>query len=248
MRKTILSISLIVMALFAVSVSLQEAQAADPLPEFTNDQCGKLFGPKSELNFCYEYVQEPMTQSGKIVDKFWCCCDDEAVDNFGGTNFWSVLGSFRPGIGIGVGGTQFDAGTCPDVVVAQDTQAFWKGQCASCPSGFSVSPDDYPKGTLEGGLEPATGSSIGSAEDLNPILGLANIVSQWYAIGFFLAVILAFLMIVYGGVEYSTAAGNAEKTTNAKNIIIEAIIGLGIALLSGAILVYLRGTEVFNLL
>ena len=47
--------------------------------------------------------------------------------------------------------------------------------------------------------------------------------------------ILAVLMIVYGGVQYATSAGDAGKVQKAKNIILYAVVGLLIAILAYAI-------------
>jgi hypothetical protein len=47
--------------------------------------------------------------------------------------------------------------------------------------------------------------------------------------------ILAVIMVIYGGVTYVTAAGNDEAVGNAKNIILYALVGIIIILLSFAI-------------
>ena len=47
--------------------------------------------------------------------------------------------------------------------------------------------------------------------------------------------ILAVIMVIYGGVTYVTAAGNDESIGNAKNIIMYALIGIIVILLSFAI-------------
>ena len=79
----------------------------------------------------------------------------------------------------------------------------------------------------------------------NPFSNLTDVVSRWFTVGFYIAVVLAVLMVFYGGFSYAIAAGDTGKTGEAKNIILDAVIGLGVALLAGAILVFLRGPGVF---
>lgn len=81
--------------------------------------------------------------------------------------------------------------------------------------------------------------------EYSPLKPLADFVGKWYAAFFYLAVVLAIIQIFRGGFEYAIAAGNSSKTEEAKGIIVEAVIGLAVALLAAGILVFLRGTKVF---
>ena len=47
--------------------------------------------------------------------------------------------------------------------------------------------------------------------------------------------ILSVIMLVWGGIKYTTSAGDTNKVTSAKNTIIYAVIGLIIAILAYAI-------------
>lgn len=47
--------------------------------------------------------------------------------------------------------------------------------------------------------------------------------------------LIAVIMIIYGGIGYMTAMGNEEKVTKAKKIIMYAIIGIVIVLISFAL-------------
>ena len=63
----------------------------------------------------------------------------------------------------------------------------------------------------------------------------SNVVTQglqWlmYAVG-----VVSIAMIIIGGIRYATSGGNAEKVKSAKNTILYACIGLGVALLALAI-------------
>lgn len=53
--------------------------------------------------------------------------------------------------------------------------------------------------------------------------------------------VLAVIMIIYGGVQYTTSAGDTGKVTKAKNTILYGIIGLVISLLAFAIVTWVLG-------
>ena len=57
-----------------------------------------------------------------------------------------------------------------------------------------------------------------------------------YAVG-----IIAVVMIIFGGVQMATSAGDAGKVTKAKNTILAAVIGLVIAVLAYAIVHFVLG-------
>lgn len=74
----------------------------------------------------------------------------------------------------------------------------------------------------EGGLAVAIGRIVGAA------LAFIGIVF--------------FILIIYGGFTWMTARGNEEKVTKAKELIINASIGLVIVLAAYAIVSYIGGT------
>jgi len=51
-----------------------------------------------------------------------------------------------------------------------------------------------------------------------------------YAIG-----IIAVVMIIFGGIKYSTSAGDSNKVTSAKNTLLYAVVGLVVAIFAYAI-------------
>ena len=53
---------------------------------------------------------------------------------------------------------------------------------------------------------------------------------------------ISVLMLIYGGIRYTTSAGNAASVTAAKNTIMYAIIGLIIAFLAFAIVNWVLGS------
>lgn len=85
--------------------------------------------------------------------------------------------------------------------------------------GF-INPGDQP-----GAVAAATGGT-GSIREL-----AVRIIN--YVLGFL--GLIAVAMIIYGGVSYVTAAGEQSKVDNAKKVILYAIVGLVIVILSYAI-------------
>jgi hypothetical protein len=83
-----------------------------------------------------------------------------------------------------------------------------------------ISPTDQP-----GRLAQATGGQ-GSARDL--VLTFLN-----FFLGFL--GLLAVIMVIYGGIMYVTAAGEQDKADKGKKIIMYAIVGIVIILLSFAL-------------
>lgn len=77
-------------------------------------------------------------------------------------------------------------------------------------------------------LSNISSSFIGNTE-LWPILN--NIINVALAVIGFIAVV----MIILGGFQYTTSAGDASKVTKAKNTILYGIIGVVVALLAFAI-------------
>ena len=88
---------------------------------------------------------------------------------------------------------------------------------------FSVIPDALA-------VSPAISDS--DKLDITPGGGLRGLVLQ--IVNYFLGFLglLAVIMIIYGGVTYVTSAGNDESVGNAKKIIMYALIGIIIILLS----------------
>lgn len=74
-----------------------------------------------------------------------------------------------------------------------------------------------------GWMTPNTPAGLNSASDLNQII--LNI-TNW-VLGF--VTILAVLFLIWGGLQYLTAAGNEEQVEKAKNTITYALLGLVVA-------------------
>lgn len=84
-----------------------------------------------------------------------------------------------------------------------------------------------PEGASDG-IE-ATKGSFGTRTELTTIVtGIIN--GVLYVIG-----ILAVIMVIIGGVQYTTSGGDSAAVTKAKNTILYGIVGLVIAILAYAI-------------
>ncbi len=81
--------------------------------------------------------------------------------------------------------------------------------------------------------------ATGDSRDLMTILQLIINVALG-VIGF-----VAVVMIIMGGVQYTTSSGDTAKVTKAKNTILYGVVGLVIALLAFAIVNFIL-TNVFN--
>ena len=53
-------------------------------------------------------------------------------------------------------------------------------------------------------------------------------------------------MIIYGGIQYTTSAGDSGKVTNAKNTILYAIVGLIVSILAYAIVNFVTNAFLSN--
>lgn len=56
------------------------------------------------------------------------------------------------------------------------------------------------------------------------------------------AAIAAVAMVIYGGVSFITSQGNPEDTTKARNTIINALIGLLLAVMAAAFISFIAGS------
>ena len=82
--------------------------------------------------------------------------------------------------------------------------------------------------SLNNGLNQV-GNNFGNVNSVESVVGTV-INTILYVIG-----ILAVIMIIFGGIQYTTSAGDQAKVTKAKNTILYGIVGLVIAILAYAI-------------
>lgn len=93
--------------------------------------------------------------------------------------------------------------------------------------------DSYAELNLRNGVDSAKGD--GSADKVDDPNSLVKTVVNTilYVVG-----ILSVIMLIWGGINYTTSAGDSNKVTTAKNTIIYAVIGLIVAIFAYAIVNY----------
>jgi hypothetical protein len=105
------------------------------------------------------------------------------------------------------------------------------GGCSSDSGGDDPSDDDDPSGGgISGGDVPGESSGgITNPISANTFAELVELVTKWIID---IALVLAPLIIVYGGFTYITAAGEPAKMESGKKIILYAVIGFILVLLA----------------
>ncbi|MBQ8996570.1 hypothetical protein IJ095_00875 [Candidatus Saccharibacteria bacterium] len=83
------------------------------------------------------------------------------------------------------------------------------------------------KSEVQGGADSTGGNGTGQSLD-DYVKTIINTIL--YIVG-----ILAVVMVIFGGVQYTTSAGDQAKVTKAKNTILYGLIGLIVAVLAYAI-------------
>ena len=84
--------------------------------------------------------------------------------------------------------------------------------------------------TLTGGVNSAKGDGV-NENTADP----QALVKQFVNIFLFAVGALSVIMLIWGGIRYTTSAGDSNKVTSAKNTVLYAIVGLVIAILAYAI-------------
>lgn len=87
--------------------------------------------------------------------------------------------------------------------------------------------------------------AAGDFSPINPIPGNRSLVAM-IVIGvntlLWFTGVIAVIYLIYGGILYITAGGDAEKATKGRTAIINAVIGVVIILLALVILTYVKNT------
>ncbi len=85
-----------------------------------------------------------------------------------------------------------------------------------------------PNSNITSGMDAAKGSSTVPTDVNNVFKTVTDIL-------FFLIGAVSVIMLIYGGIRYTTSGGNANSVTAAKNTIIYSIVGLVVAILAYSI-------------
>jgi hypothetical protein len=84
--------------------------------------------------------------------------------------------------------------------------------------------------TLRSGVDNAQGTGVDNVAT-DPQDLVKNIVNIFlYAVG-----VLSVIMLIWGGIRYTTSAGDSNKVQSAKNTVLYAVVGLVVAILAWAI-------------
>ena len=84
--------------------------------------------------------------------------------------------------------------------------------------------------TLNSGVDRAQGEGVGQVST-DP----ESLVKKFVNIFLFAVGALSVIMLIWGGIRYTTSAGDSNKVQAAKNTVLYAIVGLVIAILAYAI-------------
>ena len=109
-------------------------------------------------------------------------------------------------------------------------------------STIGTGPEDYSPEVNNRKDSSSKGGSFAqqATEGLKQVGGndqtsLGDIVSKIINFLLFFVGVVSVIMIIYGGIQYTTSAGDSGKVTNAKNTILYAIVGLIVSILAYAI-------------
>lgn len=93
---------------------------------------------------------------------------------------------------------------------------------------------DYLPGKVDGNnvCVPA----LGSLNDIWRIV--AAVIEILLRVGVFIAV----AMVIYAGVTYAISQGESDKTAKAKNTLVDALIGLAVAVMASFIITFIAGS------
>jgi len=84
-------------------------------------------------------------------------------------------------------------------------------------------------------------SLVGGGNVNIPTLTADQVLQNGLNIAYFLAAIIAVIVIIVGGLTYSTSAGNAASVTKAKNMILYAVVGIVLIIIAYAITNFVIG-------
>ena len=76
---------------------------------------------------------------------------------------------------------------------------------------------------------------------------LTNINDVWLVVAAIIEILLriagivAIVLVIYGGIQYTTSQGEPDKTTKARSTIINALTGLAIAILAASLVAFVAG-------
>ncbi len=106
------------------------------------------------------------------------------------------------------------------------------GMTMVAPISAFADPADCDPGSLT--IKSGAGCSQGS-DQKSDLFGTGGIFTTVTNTALFVIGAISVIMLIYGGIRYTTSAGNEKSVTAAKNTILYAIVGIIVALLAYAI-------------
>lgn len=104
------------------------------------------------------------------------------------------------------------------------------GSLVAVTTGVSVVHAATPKEEVKNGVEAIGGDKNGRTAD-----SFTNLLTNIINILLFIIGAVAVIMIIIGGIKYTTSNGDQAQVTSAKNTILYAVVGLVVAIMSYAI-------------
>lgn len=99
---------------------------------------------------------------------------------------------------------------------------------------------------LVGKVKAITPPGISPTQPSGGNLSIQNIIGTIANWVLYIGGAIAFIYLIYGGILYITAGGDAEKATKGRTAIINAVIGIIIIFLSLVIISWVTGGSIFN--
>ncbi|NQT49431.1 hypothetical protein HQ571_01925 [Candidatus Kuenenbacteria bacterium] len=100
------------------------------------------------------------------------------------------------------------------------------------PSVSGGTPEPSKVGLKKGLAEAAGVAGFTDDGGADPGIAVAQLVGRYVGIGFKFVGVIFLIMIVYGGLTWMLAAGKPENVSKARDIMVQAAIGLGVTLLA----------------
>lgn len=99
---------------------------------------------------------------------------------------------------------------------------------------------------MAGACDPSKGlggiDCVKTDQQQADLFGSDGVMTKVINLLLFIIGVVAVIMIIYGGIQYTTSAGDTGKVTNAKNTILYSVVGLVVALLAYALVNFVLKT------
>jgi hypothetical protein len=145
----------------------------------------------------------------------------------------------------------YEACNCPSGKTLQQDSSYWGWSCLSSGGGTgggSTGGGGTGGGSTGGGntgggsYEQPTGPGVGGIQIENPIKAknFEELIDSLVNFLFYVAIVLAPLMIVWGGILFLTSGGDSKKYETGKSVIMYAAIGLFIVMFAKGVISIVR--------